>query len=104
MIKKRVRNDNIYILKEDFKKFNEKLNNGFLSHKGRFSQLAEKIRYNAPSYLVDKLKKLDEEKIKAKARYFNINLNKKKDADIDYALEDFDYYLENKFVPNIDIK
>lgn len=104
MIKKRVRNDNIYILKEDFKKINEKLNKGFLSHKGRFSQLAEKIRYNAPSYLVDKLKKLDEEKIKAKARYFNINLNKKKDADIDYALEDFDYYLENKFVPNIDAK
>ena len=63
MIRKRVRNDNIYVLKEDYKKFNEKLNRGFLSYKGRFSQLAEKIRYNAPSYLVDKLKKLDEDKL-----------------------------------------
>ena len=104
MIKKRVRNDNIYILKEDFKKFNEKLNKGFLSHKGRFSLLAEKIRYNAPSYLVDKLRKLDEDKLKAKAKYFNINLNKKRNADIDYALDDFDFYLENKFIPNLDDK
>ena len=104
MIRKRVRNDNIFILKEDFKKLNERLNKGFLSHKGRYSQLAEKIRYNAPSYLINKLKKLDEEKIKSKARYFNINLNKKKDNDIDYAIEDFDYYLENKFIPNMDIK
>ena len=104
MIRKRVRNDNIFILKEDFKKLNERLNKGFLSHKGRYSKLAEKIRYNAPSYLINKLQKLDEEKIKSKAKYFNINLNKKKDNDIDYALEDFDYYLENKFIPNMDIK
>ena len=102
MIRKRVRSDNIYILKEDYKKFNEKLNKGFLSHKGRFSQLAEKIRYNAPSYLVNKLKKLDEDKLKAKAKYFNININKRKNKDADYAIEDFDFYLENKFIPNID--
>ena len=102
MIRKRVRSDNIYILKEDYKKFNEKLNKGFLSHKGRFSQLAEKIRYNAPSYLVNKLKKLDEDKLKAKAKYFNININKRKNNDVDYAIEDFDFYLENKFIPNID--
>ena len=56
MIRKRVRSDNIYILKEEFKKFNEKLNKGFISHKGRFTQLAEKIRYNALSFLIDKLK------------------------------------------------
>ena len=103
MIRKRVRNDNIYVLKEDYKKFNEKLNRGYLSYKGRFSQLAEKIRYNAPSYLIDKLKKLDEDKLKIKARYFKINLNKKKNNDEDYAIEDFDYYCENKFVPNSDI-
>ena len=105
MIKKRVRNDGIYILKEDFKKFNEKLIQGFIPYRGRFSQLAEKIRYNAPSYLIDKLKKLDEEKLKINARYLNINLNKKKEKDEDYALEDFQFYLENKFIPqNLDVK
>ena len=104
MIRKRVRNDNIYILKEDFKKFNEKLEKGFLSYKGRFTQLAEKIRYNAPSYLVDKLKKLDEDKLKAKARYFKIKLNKKKDNDIEFVLDDFNFYMDNKFIPNEDIK
>ena len=43
-------------MKEEFQKFNEKLNKGFISHKGRFTQLAEKIRYNALSFLIDKLK------------------------------------------------
>lgn len=105
MMKKRVGNDNIYYLKQDYKKFNEKIDRGFLAYKGRFSKLADKIRNNAPSYLIDKLQKLDKDKLKMKAKYFKINLNNQnKNNDKNNGLDDFEYYLENKYIPNDNIK
>lgn len=100
MLNKRVGSNSIFYLQQDYKKFNEKNGKGFHRYKGRYTKLSERIRNNAPSYLIDKLRKLDSDKLKAKAKYFNIK-NKKKDLDVEYAINDFDYYLENKFVPNI---
>ena len=102
MLNKRVGSNLIFYLQQDYKKFNEKNGKGFHRYKGRYTKLSERIRNNAPSYLIDKLRKLDLDKLKAKAKYFKIK-NKQNDLDVEYAINDFDYYLENKFVPNIKI-
>ena len=38
--------------------------------KGRFTNLAEKIKYNVPLFLYESIKKLDEEKLKSRYNYF----------------------------------
>ena len=102
MLNKRVGSNSIFYLQQDYKKFNEKNVKGFHRYKGRYTKLSERIRNNAPSYLIDRLRELDLDKLKAKAKYFKIK-NKQKDLDVEYALHDFSYYLENKFVPNIKV-
>ena len=102
MLNKRVGSNLIFYLQQDYKKFNDLNGKGFHRYKGRYTKLSERIRNHAPSYLIDKLRKLDLDKLEAKAKYFKIK-NKEKDLDVEYAVNDFDYYLENKFVPNIKI-
>lgn len=102
MLKKRVGSNNIFYLIQNYKKFNEKIGIRFHKYKGRYTKLADKIRNNAPSYLIDKLRKLDQDKLRENAKFLKINLNNKKDNDVDYAYEDYDYYFKNKFVPNPD--
>ena len=101
MVKKRINQNSLFYLKQNFKKFNEKLLRGYEVHKGRYTKLADKIRNCAPIYLVNKLKKLDDEKIRERAKYFGVNLNKKKERD---TFDQFEYYIKNKFIPNIDLK
>ena len=48
-------------------------------HKGRYTQLADKIRKNAPNYLLNRLKKLDQENLISKAKYFHVDVTKSLD-------------------------
>ena len=99
MVKKRIDHDSLFFLKQNFKSFNEKLFRGYEIHKGRYTKLADKIRNFAPIYLINKLRQLDDEKIKEKAKYFRVRLKKPKEVDTFY---EFEYYIKNKFVPNLD--
>ena len=78
MVKKRIRKNSLYELKKNFKKFNEKVLNGYEPHKGRYTKLAEKLKESAPIYLIDRLKQLDNDKIIEKAKILKVKLNKKK--------------------------
>ena len=64
--------ERLYCLQQDFQKFNEKIERGCVSPKGRFSFLADKINNHAPLYLINKLKKMDQENLKAKAKRYNL--------------------------------
>ena len=44
---------------------------GVLEPKGRFTILADKLRYNLPLYLIQKLKKLDKDSILSRMKYYN---------------------------------
>ena len=57
-------------LQNDYRALNKKLY-GIIEPKGRFTILAEKLRYNLPSYLLEKMKKLDEDSIISKMKYYN---------------------------------
>ena len=64
-------------LQNDYRALNKKLN-GIIEPKGRFTILAEKLRYNLPSYLLEKMKQLDKETINSKMKYYNQFKNFKK--------------------------
>ena len=81
MVKKRIRKNSLFELKQNFRKFNEKVLNGFVLHKGRYTKLAEKLRESAPIYLIDRLKQLDNDKIIEKAKLFKVKVNNKKQND-----------------------
>ena len=49
-------------LQNDHRVLNKKLN-GIVEPKGRFTILADKLRYNLPLYLLEKLKQLDKDTI-----------------------------------------
>ena len=57
-------------LQNDYRVLNKKLN-GIVEPKGRFTILAEKLRYNLPLYLLEKLKQLDKDSILTRMRYYN---------------------------------
>lgn len=103
MLKKRIPSNSLFCLRQNFKRFNEKYLKGFIPHKGRYTNLAEKIRDSAPIFLINKLQKLDTEKIKERAKYLKVRENNHKKVD---PFDEFGFYLENKFLPNIgdDIK
>ena len=61
IIQKRVGSNNLFQLGQKYREFNEKMNRKF-SPKGRFTNLANRIRNNVPAYLVDRLKQLDKKK------------------------------------------
>ena len=84
MIKKRCDNDSIIYLKKKYEKFNEEVRNykRNFKYKGRYTKLADKIRKNAPSYLINRLKQLDEENLISKAKYFHVDLSKNQEEKI----------------------
>ena len=73
MMSKKLDRDRLYCLQQDFQKFNEILDRGCVSPKGRFSNLADKISNHAPLYLINKLKKLDQENLKVKAKRYKLH-------------------------------
>ena len=77
LISKKVSDNYILELQDKYLKFNENLNNQrTIIPRGRFTILAEKIKYNIPRYLYDKIKKLDKDKLISRYNYFkNIHKN-----------------------------
>ena len=66
----RISHKNLVDMQNEYMALNKKIY-GVLEPKGRFSILAEKLRYNLPLYLIEKLKKLDKESILSRMRYYN---------------------------------
>ena len=69
LLSKRISLKNLYDLQKKFIVFNEK-NFGFVGPKGRFTNMAEKIKYNIPFYLYEKIRKLDTDKIISRYNYY----------------------------------
>ena len=70
ILDKRVSQKNLINLQEDFRELNKKIFNVF-EPKGRFTFLAEKLRYSLPSFLIEKLKQLDKDSIISRMNYYN---------------------------------
>ena len=71
LISKKVSDNYILELQDKYLKFNESLNNQrTIIPRGRFTNLAEKIKYNIPRYLYEKIKKLDKDKLMSRYNYF----------------------------------
>ena len=104
-LQNRVDIKNLLSLGQNYKEFNEKMNNKF-SFKGRFTDLANRIKNHAPTYLVNKLRELDKKKLMKRAKFLksSIDIDKKSENKKENYFEEFELYLENKFVPNIDRK
>ena len=96
-IENRVDSINLNSLGQNYREFNDKINKRY-SPKGRFSNLANKIRNHAPIYLINKLRDLDKNKLIKRAKYLksNINIDKKPDNKKENYFEEFELYLENK--------
>ena len=77
MIKKTCANESIIVLKKNYEKFNEDLKyyKKNMKYRGRYTKLADKIRKNAPSFLIQRLEQLDEENLISKAKYFNVDIS-----------------------------
>ena len=69
LLSKRISLKNLYDLQKEFIVFNEK-NFGLVGPKGRFTNMAEKIKYNIPFYLYEKIRKLDTDKIISRYNYY----------------------------------
>ena len=69
LLSKRISLKNLNELQKEFIVFNEK-NFGFVGPKGRFTNMAEKIKYNIPFYLYEKIRKLDTDKIISRYNYY----------------------------------
>lgn len=69
LLSKRISLKNLHDLQKKFIIFNEK-NFGFVGPKGRFTNMAEKIKYNIPFYLYEKIRKLDTDKIISRYNYY----------------------------------
>ena len=97
LIRNRVGNNNLFSLGQNYKEFNEKLNKK-IKPKGRFTNLADKLRNNAPSYLINRLKQLDRDKLIARAKYLNssINFDENKKFKKVNIFREFNLYMKNK--------
>ena len=69
LLSKRISLKNLYGLQKEFIVFNEK-NFGLIGPKGRFTNMAEKIKYNIPFYLYEKIRKLDTDKLISRYNYY----------------------------------
>ena len=79
LLSNRISEKNLHELQKNFVLFNEK-NFGMVGPKGRFTNMAEKIKYNIPLYLYEKIKKLDTDKLISRYNYYkkiNQNISKK---------------------------
>ena len=78
LLSNRISEKNLHDLQRNFALFNEK-NFGMTGPKGRFANMAEKIKYNIPLYLYEKIKQLDVDKLITRYNYYKrINENIKK--------------------------
>ena len=78
LLSNRISEKNLHELQKNFVVFNEK-NFGMVGPKGRFTNMAEKIKYNIPLYLYKKIKQLDIDKLVSRYNYYKkINENIKK--------------------------
>ena len=78
LLEKRVSQKHLIDLQDDYRALNKKLFNVF-EPKGRFTVLAEKLRYNLPSFLIEKMKQLDKDSIISRMKYYNQFKEFKKD-------------------------
>ena len=78
ILEKRVSQKNLIDLQDDYRDLNKKIYNIF-EPKGRFTFLAEKLRYNLPSFLIEKMKQLDKDSIISRMKYYNQFKHFKKD-------------------------
>jgi len=69
LLSKRISLKNLYGLQKEFIVFNEK-NFGLVGPKGRFTNMAEKIKYNISFYLYEKIRKLDTDKLISRYNYY----------------------------------
>ena len=105
-LQNRVDIQNLHILMQNYKDFNEKINRKF-SPKGRFTNLANKIRNNAPTYLINRLKDLDKNKLIKRAKFLKTKIDidgKSTENKKENFFEEFDLYMENKYMQNKDKK
>lgn len=70
LMDERVSQKYLFDLQNDYRALNKKLN-GIIEPKGRFTILAEKLRYNLPLYLLEKMKQLDKQSILSRVKYYN---------------------------------
>ena len=78
LLEKRVSQKYLIDLQDDYRELNKKLFDVF-EPKGRFTFLAEKLRYNLPSFLLEKMKQLDKDSIISRMKYYNQFKQFKKD-------------------------
>ena len=70
ILEKRVSQKNLINLQDEYRELNKKIFSVF-EPKGRFTFLAEKLRYNLPSFLLEKFKQLDKDSIMSRMNYYN---------------------------------
>ncbi len=70
LLSKNIHEKNLNDLQRRYINFNQKNFGMGIGGKGRFTNLAEKIKYNVPLFLYESIKKLDEEKLKSRYNYF----------------------------------
>ena len=97
LLNKRVDDNNLNTLGKNYRDFNENMNKKIIP-KGRFTNLADKIRNNAPFFLIKRLEEMDKEKLIARAKFLksNIDFNKKKENSNENIFKEFDFYMEKK--------
>ena len=70
LISKKISLENLRELQTRYIQFNEKVSGKGIEPKGRFTNLAEKIKHNIPVFLYEKIKKLDKEKLMSRYNYY----------------------------------
>ena len=80
ILEKRLSHKNLINLQEDYRELNKKIFNVF-EPKGRFTFLADKLKYTVPSFLIEKLKQLDKDSIINRMNYYNKFKQFRKDND-----------------------
>jgi hypothetical protein len=70
LMNQRVSQKYLIDLQNDYRTLNKKIF-GVVEPKGRYTLLAEKLRYNLPAYLLEKLKQMDKDTIITRMNYYN---------------------------------
>ena len=70
LLDQRVSQKNLLDLQNNYKALNRKLY-GLIEPKGRYTILAEKLRFNLPLYLLERFKQLDKDSILSRMRFYN---------------------------------
>ena len=70
ILSNKVSDKGINELQKKFICFNER-NLGYIGPKGRFTNMAEKIKYNIPAYLYEKIRKMDKAIVQKRTNYYH---------------------------------